>query len=97
MAKKFGTNKGICLVISSKNTNEKEEIATKIKYAHFQIYLDKISNIKEYVQNPVRTAQLVARQTGTTEVVGSNPGKGEDLSYPNLNCNVLTLQCMQPA
>ena len=38
------------------------------------------------VQYPVKTAQLVARQTGTTEVVGSNPGKGEDFSDPNLNC-----------
>ena len=27
--------------------------------------------------NPVRTAQLVARKTGTMKVVGLNPGKGE--------------------
>ena len=28
--------------------------------------------------NPVRIAQLVARQTGTTKGDGSNPSKGED-------------------
>ena len=30
-------------------------------------------------------AELVAHRLGTKEVVGSNPGKGEDYSDPNLN------------
>ena len=38
--------------------------------------------------NSVRTAQLVGHKTGTIEVMGSNPGKREDFSDPNLNCNI---------
>ena len=74
-----------------------QNVYNNIGKKQYAVYLNRNRNTNSYLKekrkimnilsHPVRTTQLVAHYTGTTEVVGSNVGKGKDFCDLNLNCN----------